>query len=364
MQSWLVFISRFLAQLFKGCLDSVEDYVHFGKVCRSWHLVSVQEDTSSLPKLPWLMLIEKEIGDIREFYSPSSNRVYELCLPECQGRRCWGSPYGWLVTAGTDFQMHLLNPLTRAQILLPPLQKCRNLNQLICGTREFRDVFLNKAVISKQSSSDCFVIAIYLDYRKMAFVRLGDDSWTPLHCSSQPIEDIVLFNDHFFAIDCSQNVLVFDSTGNHVRTIEFTSPSSLDELDYEAKYLLELKGEICIVVRYLYESRITDTPCWRTWGFSVFKLDLFTGKWTSVKCLDGCSLFVGNNSSFHVQASGCLGFRSNCIYFTDDYSGLYDTASSYDMGIYSFEDHKIEPYPVEQDPYFVYSLPLWFKPAM
>ncbi|GMH10706.1 hypothetical protein Nepgr_012547 [Nepenthes gracilis] len=354
-----------LLKLIAGWLHSIEDYIHFAAVCRSWHLVAVQKDTSSHPKLPWLMLTEGHSSHIRELYSPVSNRVYKLWLPECQGRRCWGTPFGWLVTVGTDFRLHLLNPLSRRQILLPPLQKCRNLSQLICGPREFRDVFLNKAVISSSpSSSDCVVMAVYLDYRKMAFLKLGDEAWTPLECSPRPIEDIMLFNGNFFAIDCSQNMLVFDSTGSHTRTIEFTSPPSIDELDYEAKYLIELKGEICMVVRCLYETRVTDTPCWRTWGFSVLKFDVCTENWKAVKSLDGCCLFLGNNNSFAVQASGCPGFRSGCIYFTDDYFGLYNTTSSYDMGIYSFEDHRIEPYPVEQPPLFVYSLPLWFKPSI
>ncbi|GAB4854449.1 hypothetical protein Ancab_023033 [Ancistrocladus abbreviatus] len=42
-------------------------------------------------------------------------------------------------------------------------------------------------------------------------------------------------------------------------------------------------------------------------------------------------------------SSGCLGFWSNCINFTDNYFGLHVTTSCYDMKIYNFDDQRIEP---------------------
>lgn len=127
-------------------LRFAQDYVRFGAVCKSWRWVILQRDGSLCSLLPLLMLAEKEFNDLREFCCPFIDRMFKLYLPEIRGKRCWGSSDGWLVTIGSDFQMCLLNPLTRKQILLPPLHKCSNLNTLICSPEEFRDYFVCKVV--------------------------------------------------------------------------------------------------------------------------------------------------------------------------------------------------------------------------
>ncbi|CAA2960997.1 Hypothetical predicted protein [Olea europaea subsp. europaea] len=109
----------------------VEDRLRFGLVCKSWRMVMLQADSYSCSLLPWLMLTEKEESDMRQVYCPFNQKVYELSLPEICGRRCWGSPYGWLVTVDAAYNMHLLNPLSHVQIFLPPLHKCSNLKSLV-----------------------------------------------------------------------------------------------------------------------------------------------------------------------------------------------------------------------------------------
>ncbi|XP_057958288.1 F-box protein SKIP23-like [Malania oleifera] len=356
-----------LLKLIARHLHSIKDYVRFGGVCRSWHLVTLQKDCSSCSKLPWLMLMEKENNDMRGFYCPSSERVYEILLPEIHGRRCWGSSHGWLVTVGIDMVMHLLNPLSRVQIPLPPLQKCANLNKLVCTPKEFRDIFVNKAVLfSSPSSPGCVVMAIYSQFGKMAFAKPGDEVWTPMGCRSGPFDDIIYFNGNFLAVNFEGHVVIHDLTGCHLKTVVFAPSSPVDELLYETKYLVELGGEILMVIRRLFETGITDPSNLKTWGFEVYKLDLMSKKCEEVmESLNNCgTLFLGNNCSFSICAADYPGCRKNCIYFTDDYIGLANSNPfSYDMGIYSLENRKIEPYPVRHDSVSIFSSPLWIRPS-
>lgn len=168
-----------LLELISRQLHFAQDYVRFGTVCKSWRMLI--KDCNSCSFLPWLMLAEKESNDFRAFSYPFSNTVFEPYLLEILGKRCWGSSCGWLVTVGCDFQMCLLNPLTRAQILLPPLYECSNLNKLICSPEEFRDYFVCKLVLTAcPTSSNCLILAIYSHFATMALARTGDEFWTPL----------------------------------------------------------------------------------------------------------------------------------------------------------------------------------------
>ncbi|XP_028084300.1 putative F-box protein At1g65770 isoform X4 [Camellia sinensis] len=344
----------------------IEDYVRFGGVCRSWHLITLEKENYSCSELPWVMLTENETSNIREFHSIFSNKVYKLYLPDIRGRRCWGSSHGWLVTVGTDREMNILNPLTRVQIPLPPLHKCPNLKKLICTPKEFRNYFVCKAVLSSNPSDpNCIVMAIYSDHRKMAFTKLSGKAWTPLECSPVWLEDIVHLNNYFYAVDSFCNVLVFDCTGSHLKTISFTMLQEEREMDYEAKYLVELGAEIYMVLRCLYDTRIADTPYLKTWGFVVYKLDLCSEKCEEVDGLGDWCIFLGSNYSFSISASCAdLKCRKNCIYFTDDYYGMYSRQGSYDMGLYDLDSCKMEPCIVEHVSHYDYSVPLWIRPSL
>ncbi|KAF6146093.1 hypothetical protein GIB67_033452 [Kingdonia uniflora] len=76
-------------------------------VCRAWRSVTSEKHYYtgvSGYKVPWLMMAEKEASDIRSFYSLSTKKFINISLPEVRGRRCWGSPNGWLITIGIDLE--------------------------------------------------------------------------------------------------------------------------------------------------------------------------------------------------------------------------------------------------------------------
>ncbi|KAK8577149.1 hypothetical protein V6N13_122142 [Hibiscus sabdariffa] len=92
---------------------SVKDVVRMSVACRSWQ-ASLVDKKINFPVC--LKLAETEDSDKRCFYS-TSKEIFELDLPEIRGRRCWGSPYGWLVTCGIDLEIQLFNPLSRASLI-------------------------------------------------------------------------------------------------------------------------------------------------------------------------------------------------------------------------------------------------------
>ncbi|XP_070021712.1 F-box protein At2g26160-like [Nicotiana sylvestris] len=355
-----------LLGLIASRLHFVEDWVRFGGVCKSWRTGILQNGNSLCSFLPWLMLPQRTHESSRTFYSPFKCKSYDICLSGVLDKRCWGSSHGWLVTLGANFDMHLLNPLSGVQILLPPLNKCQNLNTLICTGKSFRDSFVSKVILSASpSSSDCVIFALYSDNWKMAFAKPGDVAWTPLSSIRGHVDDAICHDGKFYAIDTFGEVLIWDFAGFFLKKIAFTPSRDMDNLVYVTTYLVELEGQIYAVMRLLFDTRITDTPCLSTWSFKIYKLDVYNEKWEEVKSLGDWSIFVGSNHSFSISCCAYPECESNCIFFTDDFSGVYYNAvHGYDMGTYNIQNGGIQPLIQENVSAFAFSQPLWIIPSL
>lgn len=352
-------------------LHSVEDYARFGPVCKSWYSIFAEREGSiGSTKCPWLMLAEKEHTVVREFYSPYSDEIFQIPLPEAKGRCCWGSQCGWVVTINPYLHMTILNPLTRIQMTLPSLRAHPQLNNLIkrCteGTR-LQDIFVYKAVMSSSPAApECAVMIIYSDFGRLACTKPGQNTWTLVESDSGPVDDIIYFKGSFLAVNLSWEVLICDISGSQMRTVRFAAAPvvlDIDEIEYEAKYLMEADGELYMVTRNLYDTARRDIPYLRTWTFSAMKLNVGNMKWEDVEDLEDFCFFVGNNHSFSTRATEHPEFKRNAIYFTDDYCGFLNIARSFDMGIYNYDSTQIQHYPVGHGALSKFYSPAWFKPS-
>ena len=221
--------SELFALLFEEIADRLfcmEDLFSFRMVCRSCrHFIRFEKHYYQplLSKgIPWLMLTQRETnvndndndsdheGEINEhhdddstrnFFSLSTNKSYSLYLPEACGRRCWGSRYGWLITLGIDLEIHLLNPITRAGLPLPPQSTFKPRDPFHWPPSELRRHFVSKAVLGLLPSSSSFyedqfiVFMLYLCGR-LAFARPGDNAWTAIKTPS--FIDVTFFNGQNF----------------------------------------------------------------------------------------------------------------------------------------------------------------------
>ncbi|KAF3615725.1 putative B3 domain-containing protein REM14-like [Capsicum annuum] len=294
-----------LLGLISSRLHFAEDCVRFGAVCKSWRISILQHGNYSCSFLPWLMRPQTKHESLRRFYSPFNGKG-------------------------------------------------------------FRDSFVCKVILSASPcSSDCVIFAIYADNWKMAFVKPGDVSWTPLSCIHGHVDDAMCHDGKFYAIDTFGEILIWDLAGSFLKRIAFTPSRGMDNLVYVTTYLVELEGQIYAIMRLLFDTRITDTPCLTTWCFEIYKLDICNEKWEEVKSLGDWSIFVGSNHSFSISCSTYPECESNCIYFTDDFSGVYYKAVfSYDIGVYNVQNDRVQSLPQEDISDFAFSLPLWIIPSL
>ncbi|XP_042503453.1 putative F-box protein At5g55150 [Macadamia integrifolia] len=352
--------------------SAVEDIVNFGAVCRQWRSVSVKRWPLSTEYL-WLMLAEKESSDNRGFYSFSTKKVYYLNLPEACGRKCWSS-CGWLITFGLDLEIQLLNPFSRPRVLirLPPQPTLPYQYSTDTGPKSVRRFFIRKVILSSRPSSEdddekCVVMAIYSEDRKLAFLRLGDEVWTPVDTHEGianfvdghvRITDVIYFNGQFYAITKRGELLIVDISSSHPKTIEFAEPPEGVD-DFVDFYLVESVGELFMLAWVVYVGGEWTSPSW----FDVYKFNFDNRMWTKVKSLDNRALFVGDNASFTIFPSNHLGCEPNCMYFADDdlFGGCEKVRAGRDMGVYQTETKKVD----YRSPDILSSIcaPIWINPS-
>ncbi|CAO1948021.1 unnamed protein product [Urochloa humidicola] len=107
---------------------TVTDWLKFRAVCVAWNRAAETALVSGhrpKPEPPWLMLAGRRTDPTTAgFFSFQDGRCRVASLPEpaIQSRIWIGSAGGWVVTADDEeCALHLLNPVTGAQLTLPPI---------------------------------------------------------------------------------------------------------------------------------------------------------------------------------------------------------------------------------------------------
>ncbi|KAL3812808.1 hypothetical protein ACJIZ3_014076 [Penstemon smallii] len=323
-------------------INFIDDFKRFRMVCQSWRSIySLKKNNRScslLPSLlPLLMLMEEvtRLHDIRKFFSPFNNKTYRINLPELHYGRCWGSSNGWLVTLSLSYKLHLVDPLTHVRILLPSLSEYISLKISNCADLYLSDINVDKVVISSGSSLGDSVVLAICNGNNVAFAKPGGESWTPLQCGHVAVHDAIYFGGKFFVASYLGDVIICDSNGSHLKTVA-------SHLKTEAlTYIAEVGGQIYMIRRFTFSTEDADNLDAVTLGFNVYKLDKCNDKFEEVETLGNWSIFVGSNYSFSISGTDYPSYKSNLIFFSDNY--FPTSGSPYDVGFYSLDDDHVCP---------------------
>ncbi|KAJ4962367.1 hypothetical protein NE237_022306 [Protea cynaroides] len=364
------------------------DYLRFRAVCLNWRSAVPKRPLHLPHQLPWLMLHNRRGREtFRGFFSLSDDKVHWLELPEAsRHKRFCGSSQGWLLVVGETPVIALLNPLTRAKIHLPPLSTFPNVldfdisqvgreyvletssgNRYTRNLIEMRDRFMKKVIVSSSlgtsSDAEYVILAVVNETGDLAFCRRGDESWSLIAEAQSFCEDVIWYKGSFHAVDKFGRIAICDVRDSSpvVRVIETPRLFGGDIL-----YLVELSGELFLVTRYLeLKPCLEPDMVYKTMRFDVSKFDTSGPMWTKVENLGDYAMFLGKNSSLSVRASHFSGCRSNCIYFTDDYSeaNYEGVRGDHDLGIFSLGDGSIELLPsYSHHSRLIWPPPLWVSP--
>ena len=336
-------------------------------VCKQWNSVS---PAIIRPPFPLLMLSKTLNTNLRSFFNLCDSKRYKLELSRFGGKRCWGSPYGWVVLLDPNSNAHLEHLEKGKQIILPSL----NTIQTLAATEEwFR--LIHKFIIFKQPSheSSFLVIAIFGPENSLAFVRVGgaalygrgQDEWFLVANPNElKFKDVACCNDQIYGL-CDNGTLVRVELDARSATVQVVSPHPEDVWEPQNLYLVESSGNLFGVFRYGYYYPLKRR--YETVSFLVKKFNLDASSWVEVTDLGDCAFFVGDANSC-CYSTNIISGRINGIFFTDDNwdrqmypEGEYGGC---DVGVFNMETGVIQPLPFGQDNPSSYSRPIWVTTAM
>ncbi|XP_059652723.1 putative F-box protein At4g17565 [Cornus florida] len=374
----------------------VGDLLSAGAVCRSWCSVAEARKSSLESPLfdqPLLLLPGPDQGkkNSRCLYNFTEKKVYKqmMNIPENLGN-CKGSSHGWLIFLDHEAFPHIFSPFLGARIQLPLFEICKT--SLHC----FFVQDIKKVVLSSypsHSKNNFWVGVIYgvID-RKLAFWKCGDNEWTALDGAHQAYCDIISHHDHIIALGETASVEIWDFNNSvpvkkmqiepifPEKKVEFEN--SLGDLYTIQSYIVESKGDLLLIVRYIgnhvrwdgvvvHEADLLDeeNQCWicpyLTKLFHVYKLHFGQKKWVQVASLgDDLVLFLGRNQSVSHSAKSFPSCKGNSIYFTDDYYSdvlAENDMYGHDTGRFDMENQSIEL--IDEDDWEkIQAAPIWVVP--
>lgn len=340
-------------------LTCIEDFGRSAAVCKSWRSTAATLKTQKQPCFPPSLMLTNDDTDaqnLRTFFCLSRKREFTVKLRDIQGRRCWGSPFGWMVTFGLDKRFHLFNPFSGVRLNLPRqstfehqykrkmppeyLRRCcprkffLSSNPSLCSTTE-----------SIQNQS-CMVIALCDPHGKLYYAKPGDKAWTAIETPRNWNEDAIYFDGLVYALDQHGMLIVCDIHADHPKLTRIEASPPHDPRRRDTFYLVEISGELHLVVRHrelLVDGLDRRNSHYITKYFHVHKFDFQAKRWIQVHSLGEYALFVGNNASFVILANDYLDLKGNAIYHTDDNRGQFHMDFS-DMSIYDLEKKTLEPF--------------------
>ncbi|GJM97493.1 hypothetical protein PR202_ga14424 [Eleusine coracana subsp. coracana] len=412
----------------------VPDRLRVPAVCTAWQSATraplLQNYQPAPPPSPWLMLPfnptahrqhrqrttsdddsnSKLSARFLSLTEGSGGRTYAIRqpLPAVSDRLCIGSsPDGWLVTADNVSELHLLNPVTGAQVPLPSVTTLPyvdatsdgrvvsySLRFSCCFTEEedddevmippetfaaeeLRYEIYDKAVVlspPRGSSLDLDGYAVLLicqPLSRLAVARDGDTAWTLLDTPGRCWADAVCASSEprvVYTMDTAGRVDAWDMTAAPPSSRTIAPPCFCCCTGMSAscrnKYLVELSSP---PGRLLQVHRIREAAHarYKWWEprpdrvqYTTTKVELFewTGgqRWAQLDSsnnrtdgvLAGRALFLGKSASLCVPADGLpTMIHGNCVYFTDDGPWSRDRCREVapDVGVLDLADGTYRP---------------------
>ncbi|KXG28813.1 hypothetical protein SORBI_3005G170200 [Sorghum bicolor] len=388
----------------------VDDAVRSGAVCASWNsaYAAFRRLRVPSPKQPPCLLYAPDAlsPGAAALHCPSTGATLRIPSPRAPlaRRPLLGSGHGWLVTADEASNLHLLNPVTGAQVALPPITA---LHHVESGTDEDGDpaylVYENlleynyithrgevntkptilemddayecmyfRVVLSAGPSAGrgCVVLLLHMPLGEVSFARLGDDRWT-----------WVAPGDDDTGLPWS---LDLNGPSPVARKILDSVPKSADA----SKYLVQTPaGDILQVWRsreevdseipaeyppdYVVDESIGGPdPCLElnTIEMQLYKVDLHGRRVELIKSLPEYALFLGYNGSMCLPVKDFPGLKPNCAYMTDDsmeYINFWKH-NRREIGIWSLAERSMSKLvDVSQTiyPWLNWPSPIWIQPS-
>ncbi|KAF8702029.1 hypothetical protein HU200_033370 [Digitaria exilis] len=381
------------------------DLVRSGAVCSSWHTsyATVRRLRIESPRL-FYTRTEDADPDVATIYNPARGTSFTVRLPDLHGRSLHGSAHGWLMVADDVANLHLVNPVTRAQLALPPITalyhteaaapdkqgnprySVRDDEPESYAAHDLRLLMYLRAVpsCSPSAGSQCVVLLLHHPDGELSFARLGDKDWTWITWIGDEEDEDRYFDEMWFSYGYCDAVYNKDGLfyvlrcGGDIITLDLNGDSPV------MKKMLAIKRNDTPTSIYLIMApwgdllqvwRTTDPPdidsedlclALHTVEIELYKVDIESKQLVRMESLEDYALFLGLNSSMILSTKDFPMLKSDCAYLThDDSMDIWlRTNGPKEIGVWNFRSGTLENVDDNVHSWQNWPVPIWFTPSL
>lgn len=284
---------------------------------------------------PSLMLPEDGISLIRKFFRPNDGTVVEFEVSEAQGKFTWGTPFGMLVVMDPyEQRIKLINIFSKFKLELPNLPR-----PCMIDIQSFQ-ASITKCSVLEMSSAEFIIATIMKPSTKVYLTKLKENSvvcpWIAVYNpDNYHFTDTTSFRGEIFAL--SHNGYLFKVIFHDSKKI-----ASLKVLSSEIKektkrsYLVASATELYSVFRFRNNHG--------TILLKVYKFSFESLIWELEPCIGEKAFFIGNNTSWCIDRAESVGYQTDRIYFSDDYTPQesHQSGREYrDAGVFDMNSRRV-----------------------
>ncbi|KAJ8747287.1 hypothetical protein K2173_014524 [Erythroxylum novogranatense] len=296
--------SRCWSNLLPELLDIIEDEIvvctdklRFSCVCKIWQSMA---EIPNHNEIPWLVVPNYKSNTVSSSYgllNLLNNKVYNIDLEEAKGKLFKGSSHGWLVVVDRiSTTINLINPITKAQVQLPPRHKFPDViryqpgededltywdfrgHKILTGSSSDANYYgLHRVILSSNPSSNNYIAAsIYDQYSKLAFCRMGDTEWINIDDGTN-YDDIIFHKDELYGFSSGMSLSIFD-VSSWIPKLKEVIPFPKGESGILVIFGKAF-GQILLLLRRLKRTKHNKRQITRY--FNVYKLHRSDKSWSS-----------------------------------------------------------------------------------
>ncbi|GMP99044.1 hypothetical protein CsSME_00046682 [Camellia sinensis var. sinensis] len=236
-------------------LETRIDLLRFRSVCRSWRSSSAASLSSpplSLPNLPF-PFSPLAADPRRGTFTAAATTVF-LLQPFDEIPHRTTSHY--LIKVEEDAKTRLVCPVSDLVQTRFPAGFPKEVNLLEFCISQVHNSYTFRTL----ELLNCKPIEAGLPFMwdldgRLAMLRVGDDSWTPIHTRHFVCDDVIVYKGNFYTVDRSGRAFVL---GPNMNLIEIAPPPTNENGKKKKKHLVESIGDLLLVDKFfeLHERNV------------------------------------------------------------------------------------------------------------